>query len=185
MDIKEISDNLQKIYSEMAQTFMDYQKSTGLNCPTGCGACCFNPEVETTMSEMLPFAFKALEENKIDFWIDTIKNAAPDICPLLEKGQDLNQGKCRSYHERPAVCRMFGVSGIHDKHQKAALSICKILKESSHERVIEINKSFINAPHITQWMSYINDLAPFESKTSIKKASLAALQKVSLFAQYH
>ena len=73
MNIREFSRELQNIYDEMGKHFSEYQKSTGLHCLEGCGKCCTNPEVEASVLEMIPFALRMYDENRLDEWLEKLE----------------------------------------------------------------------------------------------------------------
>lgn len=181
MNIREFSDNLQKLYEEMAIVFSTYQKEMNLPCLSGCGRCCMNPDVEASMLEMIPLALKIYDEGKLDEWLKRLENPRQDYCLLFEAQGHEGQGQCSSYQERPSVCRMFGVAGYFDKHHKATLSICKYIKEQNS------NPQNIGAPPmIAEWSSHMVNLHPdlIRNKKPINAAIREALEKIAFYAQY-
>ncbi|WPU67157.1 YkgJ family cysteine cluster protein [Peredibacter starrii] len=187
MNIREFVFNLQKVYEEMGQTFSGYQKSTGLGCLNGCGRCCLNPEIEASVLEMLPFALKIHDEGKTEEWFQKLEISTQEHCLLLVSTGETGQGYCSSYQERPSICRMFGVAGTRDKHQKIALSICKYIKESQPELSRQMNaEQDPTTPLIPLWTSKLATLDPelIQKKLPINLAIKGALEKVSLYAQY-
>lgn len=185
MDIKQITNKLLKIYEEIDQVFLTYQKSTGLNCPKECGKCCLNPEIEATALEMIPFALFLLENNQIDSWLVELQNSENPLCPLYKLIDSNGKGYCGYYEFRPAICRMFGVSGLTDKHQQKTLSICKVLKENYASLLQDVLKNSDSAPQLREWMGRIDEISPFEKKLPIKMAVQNAIEKVALYASLH
>lgn len=189
MNIREFSQDLLKLYTEMAEEFSTYQRSTGLNCLEGCGRCCLNPEIEASVLEMLPFALKIHDENKLEFWLSKLENADLSTCILYEShSPDKSLGRCSSYHERPSVCRMFGVSGYFNKHHELNLSVCKYIKNEQPELFEEIKNQANekNTPMIIHWSYKMTQLHPetIMEKMPVSQAIKKALEKVSLYAQY-
>lgn len=181
MNIREFSFNLQKVYNDMAETFSAYQKSTGLNCLSGCGKCCMNSDVEASVLEMIPFALKIHDENKLDEWLAKIENPGQDYC-LLFISHGGSKGSCGHYNERPSVCRMFAVAGTYDKHRNITLSVCKTIKEHNPE----LARPDSDTPMIPDWFTKLSSLEPdlTKKKLPINEAIKEALQKVALYAQY-
>jgi Fe-S-cluster containining protein len=182
MNIREFSLNLQKVYAEMSETFGQYQSSTGLNCLSGCGRCCMNPDIEASPLEMIPLALKIYDEGKLDEWLQKLESPGRDFCLLLKESENEGQGQCISYNERPSICRMFGVGGVFDKHHKTTLSICKYIKEASKN----FPETTDGAPLIPLWSSKLASLDPelTQKKYPINKAIKLALEKVAFYAQY-
>jgi Fe-S-cluster containining protein len=190
MNIRDFSLNLQKVYDEMALVFTGYQKSTGLNCLNGCGKCCTNPEIEASLWEMMPMALKIYDENKLDQWLELLQNPHSNICLQYQAhSPDGSKGMCGSYQERPSLCRMFGVGGYFDKHHEATLSICKLIRENQPEltqvRLLEVTSE--NTPMLANWAMQLSQLSPelTQDRKPLNLALKDALEKLSLYAQYH
>lgn len=186
MNIREFTLNLQKLYGEMSSAFSEYQKNTGMDCLSGCGRCCLNPEVEASAYEMVPLAYKIFKEGKLEKWLLKLEETNQNFCILLEVSGSEGQGRCSSYNERPSVCRMFGVAGYFNKDHQKTLSICKYIKDAHQELVTQITPSDAT-PVIAEWMVKLATLEPnlIQDKKSINEAIKEALQKVALYAQYH
>lgn len=187
MNIREFVFNLQKVYEEMAQTFSDYQKSTGLNCLASCGRCCQNPDIEASVLEMLPLALKIYDEGKIEEWFHKLETSEQEFCLLQVPHGAPGQGYCTSYQERPSICRMFGVAGTLDKHREITLSICRPIKEAQPELVLQrISEKNPDTPLISLWSSKLATLDPelIQKKLPINLAIKGALEKISFYAQY-
>ena len=186
MNIREFSLNLQKLFEEMSTSFSTYQLQSGLHCMSGCGRCCLNPEVEASMYEMIPFALKVYDEGKIDEWLLFLESQERPHCALFQD-QGNGKGFCGSYHERPSVCRMFGVAGRFDKKNEVSLSICKHLR-SEYPAITEKLTSEKNsdAPMLTHWSSKLANLDPelTKNRVPLNDAMKGALQKVAFYAQF-
>lgn len=187
MNIRELAQEVTKVFEEMSQTFSAYQNSTGLACLPGCGRCCQNPDVEATVLEMIPLAVKIYDEGKLDEWMDRLENNHQDIC-LLFQDQGNGKGFCGSYAQRPSVCRMFAVAATHDKHQKLTLSICKFIREENQALASEVSNSVLdkNTPSLVSWSTRITNLGSQELnvRKPLNLALKSALEKISLYAQY-
>lgn len=186
MNIKEFSHNLLKLYQEMSESFSAYQNSTGWSCPPGCGQCCINPDVEASIFEMLPMAFKIYEEGKLEEWITKLENSEWSHCPVFEPGKSSGQGRCGKYEERPSVCRMFGVAGYKNKQNEITLSICKKLRADYHIEKIPTDLDVNETPIIAQWTYRLSGLAPelTQNRLPIREALLQALNKIFIYAYY-
>lgn len=182
MNIRDFAFNLQKVYEEMSATFSAYQSGTGLNCLSGCGRCCMNPEIEASVLEMIPFALKVYDQGQLDDWLLKIESNPRPYCILFQDGEIPGKGACQSYNERPSVCRMFGVAGTLNKHREITHSICKYIKEAYPEGAIPSEKT----PLIPVWSARLASLDPelVTKKFPINVAIKKALEKIALYAQY-
>lgn len=187
MNIRDINQNLQKLYQEMEETFSGFQSSTGLSCLTGCGRCCLNPDIEATVLEMIPVALKIYDEGKILEWLERVQTDEQKICLFYIPRDQVGLGLCGSYGERPSVCRMFGVAGTFDKHRNKTLSICKYIREDKPSQTLEVIKNVPSeTPMIPEWTQKLTAIAPdltrerFPLNLALKKA----LEKIALLSQY-
>lgn len=187
MNIREFSLNLQKVYQEISDTFSFYQASTGWGCLAGCGRCCFHPEVEASLYEMIPMALRIYDEGHIEDWIEKLENYTLPHCPIYVAGENEGQGSCGLYQERPSLCRMFGVAGRMSKSGAPTLSICKFIRQEYQITSDPPNLDVATTPIMGQWMLHLSTLEPrlLQERMPIKDALLKALYKVALYAQYH
>lgn len=184
MNIKELSHNLQKVYLEMSETFSGYQTKTGWNCSSGCVKCCQKPDIEASVLEMIPMAFRIYHEGTIDYWLDKLNTSELTQCPVLLTDES-GKGQCELYNERPSVCRMFGVAGYFDKNHKTTLSVCRVLRaDFKIENTSEIPHPEV--PMITEWSFRLSSLHPdlIQNKMPLNQALIRALEKVALFTAY-
>lgn len=186
MNIREFSHNLKNLYQEMSDTFSTYQKSTGWNCLNSCGRCCLNPEIEATLYEMIPMALSIYDEGKLDEWIEKLTTTTQQYCLAYVHGEKEGEGKCGHYHDRPAVCRMFGVAGYRNKKNEVTLSICKFIKENNSITEAPTNLDVNKTPMMVEWSFKLASLDQrlIQEKLPINQALLKALEKVALYAEY-
>ena len=186
MDIREFSLNLQKVYDEMSEAFASYQASTKLNCLNGCGRCCFNPEVDASVLEMLPMALRIYDEGKLDEWLERLENAEDKSCLVYKSTGPNGQGHCSIYKERPSLCRMFGVAGYTNKYQEVTLSICKYIKEEYPQYLAHAEANAEKAPTMKQWSNRLMTIHPelIQNKKPINLALKEALERVAFNMQF-
>ena len=189
MNIRKFSQELQEIYDEMGTRFSEHQKTSGLNCLEGCGKCCTNPELETSVLEMFPLALRMLDENKLEGWLDKLENPTQDFCLMYEAHSlDGSKGRCGAYKERPSVCRMFGVAGHYDKHHEVTLSVCKLIREKYPEltQTWEAQASEEKTPMLVSWSYRMAQIDPalIQGRMPINQAFKIALERIALYAQY-
>lgn len=111
-------------------------QNTGLACKSGCGACCENPQVETTVTEVLPLAQALyLKVNKDEIYGAIVK-AIGQRCYFYEPDKNVpGQGRCGVYEFRPGLCRLFAFSAKQDKFNQSHLVTCRIIKEEKPQAV--------------------------------------------------
>lgn len=182
MNIREFTFNLKNVYQQMEEAFASHQTKTGLNCLKNCGRCCLNPDIEVSPLEMFPFALKIFDEGKLDEWLSKLESSTQTHCLIFQASAIEGEGRCGSYAERPAICRMFGVAGIFDKHHQVTLSICKFIKEQWPV----LPEADASTPLIPDWFSKLSILDPelAKKKLPINEAIKEALERVAFYAQY-
>jgi Fe-S-cluster containining protein len=188
MNIREFSQDLQKIYDDMWKTFSQYQSASGLYCLEGCGKCCNNPEVEASVLEMFPLALRILDENKLEEWLDKLENSNQAHCLMYEPhSPDGSKGQCGVYKERPSLCRMFGVAGFYNKHREVTLSVCKLIREK-YPDLTKLRESEVSSetPMLVTGSYLLANLDPalIQDRMPINLALKKALERVALYAQY-
>jgi len=181
MDIRNFVTNLQQVYQEIESEFSGFQLKTGITCPSGCGKCCLNPEIEATMLEMLPMALEIYDSGEAQVYLEKLENHLDQSCLVLR-----DSSRCDFYRSRPAICRMFGVAGYHLKNSSKTLSVCKELKPGNSDLFNQ--KDFIqSAPEFSQGSAKLLalDMGLISPKYKINHALKLALEKVLLYAQYN
>jgi Fe-S-cluster containining protein len=178
MDFREFSNQLQSLYTEMSQTFSDFQKQTQLPCLNNCTSCCLNPEIEATPFEMIPMAVKILDEGRLEEIYEKLENPDTSSCVMVQKN------KCEFYDQRPPICRMFGVAGFYKKDQSMTLSICKLIKEENKDLLERLMKDIpTNAPVMSHWITRLKSIDPNmdQERQPINNALKSALERVALW----
>lgn len=184
MNIRVFCDDLLKIYQEMSASFSAAQKQYNLQCPSDCGKCCHNPEIEATVLEMLPLALYIHDQELVDTYLDKIELSMKtnQLCVGIE----LN--RCALYPYRPSLCRMFAVNGQQDKYQKTRASICKVLKEIYPQDALEIINfpENHNLPSVQFWSNQLLTLDPelLSRPMKINHALKIAIEKVEMHLIY-
>ena len=130
VDQKIIKDIVALLEDAGRQT-QEFSKTTGLHCKAGCGHCCENPEVETTVTEVMPLAIELWAKGEADQILAAIERSqSKGVCVFYKPDPVIaGNGRCSVYARRPGICRLFGFSAKTDKHGKARLLTCKIIKE--------------------------------------------------------
>src|SRR5690606_26135422 len=113
--LRELSGRISQLFDEMSIEFRAYQNKSDLACLSGCGKCCLNPNIETTPLEMLPMALDLFDRGLAESTLEQIKLGAPSCISYYATSDDGQKGFCRSYAQRPGICRMFGAAGVMNK----------------------------------------------------------------------
>lgn len=100
--------------------------ATGLGCPPGCGACCENPHIETTVLELLPAAFELLERGEAEHVLERPEvQGGEGRCTFFEPSSSAGGGRCGLYAHRPGICRLFGFASVHTR-RGSELAACRV-----------------------------------------------------------
>lgn len=117
----------------------DLQTRTGLSCPSGCGACCENPHIETTVLEMLPAAFDLVRRGEAETFLEKesiVTGAGRCVFYEPDAGQP-GRGRCGRYDVRPGICRLFGFATARTRRGRE-LAACRVHKATSAEAVARV-----------------------------------------------
>lgn len=185
MPLLETSIQVEKLFHEIQAATEQFSKSAQLSCLAGCGKCCENPEIETTVLEMLPLAFEYKKKNKLDELYEAALKMQNQICLSYQKTSD-NRGFCKNYHQRPGLCRLFGFAAVRDKQNKLDFAACRPLLNAHPEKIQSIKKEVRLAqlciPTFVDFSAQLSEIDPSMAMESlpINNAILKAIEKVSL-----
>jgi Fe-S-cluster containining protein len=184
MEITEISalkNHVTNLFEEMDKASKKFSEEEKISCPPQCGQCCYSPEVEASVLEMLPWAHNVLNLGHdealtvLEKLKDAIKSGTK-ICQLFS----LKTEKCLAYEFRPTICRLFGYMGIQNRYGETKVSYCKYLKpQHSHHQS--------TPPVITVYFRKIQSLSPNLDMTQpipINEAMALALEKILMHHCY-
>jgi uncharacterized protein len=178
---------VRSLFSQIDQCIVEFQLKTGLRCISGCGRCCPEGDVFTTVLEMLPVAHDILCQGAADSWLARIDAQAPSpLCVFYR--YDVapgDPGHCLTYADRPAVCRLFGFAAVHNRMGGKELSVCKVLKQANPEAVQCAVQHQNEAPCFPQigTLIYSQDPASGTRLLPINQALREALMRLGLQMQ--
>lgn len=178
-EYKQVSEIIERYYEEMDKENIEFQKKFQLSCVSSCaGVCCKSNEVSVSPIDLIPLALELAESEQIRDIVDQLMAAKNSSCFFWKNGL------CDVYKKRAILCRLFGVSGVFDKHGNKRLSVCSYIKNE-----MEIAKAVENAqyaPNIVLWSNKVNNLLPSwdSSVKPFNQALLYALDKI-LIAKYY
>src|SRR5689334_14951619 len=118
---------VQEVLLKLDQEIAEFQSWSTLHCKTGCGKCCFKPDIEATILEFLPFAYHLYKQGSAHDWLQKLIESQDSICLILNPSQ-AGAGLCSEYQHRGLICRLFGYSARTTKYALHELVTCKIIK---------------------------------------------------------
>ena len=144
------------IYNKLDGHLARFRKQSGIKCFRGCGQCCENPYVETTVLEMLPLAAKLFHQKQIDAWLDddSLLEITKGKCPFYRADPHITgNGSCGVSSFRPLICRLYGYSAKHDKNGSRIYYTCKRIKSAYVESCENIcsRSEKISTPHVEDY----------------------------------
>ncbi len=180
---------VKEIFAQIDRQTAALQAATGLNCPASCGRCCENPEVETTVLEMIPLALELWQRGEALAWISRAQAGENrGICVFYQPDPFVpGNGRCSVYEFRPSICRLFGFATVNNKQGKPELAACIRHKEMMPETVAQTKAAIADglpAPNFAQISIQLAMLDPSGiERFPINQALTLALQRVGLIAQ--
>ena len=186
------------LYEDIDRQTLNFAKETGLCCKPGCGACCENPEIETTVAEVMPLAAHLWSQGLAEKKLESIRsNPSKSVCAFYEPvrpaksglnkrpGDPLTPGKgrCGAYLYRPGICRLFGFAARRDKHGQRVLVTCRIIKDTQPQNSSNAQKKLhegLDAPLLSAHAFAVSNIDPVhgEKLCPINQAIRRALEKV-------
>jgi uncharacterized protein len=189
--LNDLNQQTMAILQDIDRATTAFQTATGLQCPSGCGACCLNPEVETTPLEMLPIAWELYQRGELAEWIQQagIINGI-GVCVFYRSDPVIpGNGRCSIYPWRPSLCRLFGFAAVVNKHGNPELAACKKHKEVMPEVVASSQAAIADGLPVPQFADFamrFRSLDPNlgQERLPINQALKVALERVGLMMQF-
>lgn len=183
--------SVERVFENLNKEIAGFKVTTGLNCLTGCGACCFKPDIETSILEFLPLALHLYRTGDLENTLNLL-DAEPgrNICillsPVVPGGAS---GFCSQYQYRGLICRLFGFSASKDKNGASSLATCKKIKEMMPTLFEKAKEDIRNGLPIVVIADYYMKLASIDPNMGqrmlpINQAIRQALETVALYFYY-
>ncbi|MBF0571736.1 MAG: YkgJ family cysteine cluster protein [Candidatus Omnitrophica bacterium] len=185
MDQKIIRD-IMSLFDSIDRQTEEFSGQTGLKCKDGCGSCCENPCIETTIAEVLPLAAHLWSKGMAQHKLEEIRlNATNGVC-VFYVHDPINQagGCCSIYAYRPGLCRLFGFSARKNKYGRRELVTCKIITDSQPQACKrarqEFQKETGEVPLLTAHACYVAGIDPCHGHTflPINLAVSSGIEKI-------
>lgn len=189
---KKLSEKILSEFEGFSQHFSGFQVDQKLSCLSGCGKCCFKPDIFATPIEMLPLALEIIERGEGEAVYQKCLEHKNERCIFLKIDDEKNyKAHCGEYSHRPLICRTFGVSARHNKLNKIEYSVCKMIKEEKKEEYAQLlsntNIPVEDVPFIDFSRSHIATIDPrfLEEEIHINEAMRKMLEKLLMLNQYN
>lgn len=185
MELKEKTDQLQKLFQKVDQQTHSLSCKASLHCLSGCGACCENPHVESTVLELLPLSLKLWQETQAEDILTQLYSIAEgQFCILYKADQNTpGNGRCTQYELRPLLCRTFGYAARHNKYGEKELLTCKKISIDQPESIKRAQKLIddgLDVPVFSEaWLALLDiDPGLATDRYPMNKALKIALEKI-------
>ena len=180
------------VYADLDEQISQFQKESGINCLKGCGQCCENPAVETTVLEMLPLAFSLWRTDKALFGLESAeKTNRLGRCVFYRPDPRVpGNGRCGCYSFRPLICRLFGFSAVPNKNRRSVWVTCLRIKKEYAQTVKKVQEKIDEGFFIPIMNSYSMRIFGVDPSLGgrqlpINGAIAAAIEKVGLVLKYN
>lgn len=142
-----------------------FRTNSALRCIEGCGRCCENPRIETTVTELLPLALELWKTKTADHWLAQVESSHDaGRCVFFQPDPvGTGKGRCGVYPFRPLVCRLYGFSANADKFNRLRLITCSIIKASQPKEMAQAQKLInqkTHVPKMTDFAMRVSQLDP-------------------------
>ena len=187
--LQQLSFAVAEVMSQVGQAYATYQQQRDLPCRPGCGECCQYPEIEATVLEMLPLAFRLISEQRAETVLEALATSTDQRCYFYQShSADHKQGQCSVYQQRPGICRFFGAAGYTGRSGEMQLSTCRNIK-ADHPQAYAATLIALESdppPLIRHGQEQIRQLDPELARTALplNQALVKALELV-LTEQYY
>lgn len=184
--LRDLSGKINQEFEAMTIEFRRYQAESGLGCLAECGKCCLNPEIEATQLEMLPMALDLYDRGMALETLEQIEQGRKNCVAYNPTSEDGQKGFCRSYTQRPSICRMFGAAGYSNKQGKNSLSVCSLIKKAAPVQYENALAQASLAPKMSAWSAKVLTLDPVLGAHlyPINEALKKMILKILMIASY-
>ncbi|MCC7440258.1 MAG: YkgJ family cysteine cluster protein [Bdellovibrionales bacterium] len=165
-----------------------FEREADLHCLPGCGDCCNNPAVESTVGELIPLARELAGRGQDGIWHERATQARGGRCVFYAAdATDAARGRCSVYELRPGLCRLFAFAAVRDKEGRARLALCRIHKTNTPEAAARaeagVRDGSLEAPLFLEWearLAGVSELPSLLERLPINAALARALERVAL-----
>ena len=186
----DITHQVMALFDDIDRQTQAFQDATDLQCPSGCGKCCENPQVEVTVLDGIPLAIALFQQGDGETWLARLTEPARASC--LFYAPDLEQagnGRCTVYPWRPLLCRTFGFATVRNKQGTPELAACAVHKATQPETVKRCQTAIATglvAPNFADLAMQLAAIDPAigNQRWPINQAMQLALERVGFWLQW-
>lgn len=179
--LEDISLQVEKFYTALDAELAAFQSQANYSCIAGCSKCCSSPNVETSILELLPYAFHLYKNNTAEHVYDSLLLNKSPICNLYKPLQTaLQKGGCSDYQHRALICRLFGFSFTRNKEGKSTLLACKDIKAMYPEVNDAVNAQADEGFVVPLATNYYNQLSDIDYSLSQKQYPINEAMRLAI-----
>ncbi len=186
----DLADQVRDLFAEIDRQTEAFQLATGLNCPSGCGKCCENENVEVTILDCLPLAIALFQQGQAEFWLEQFTDPPRNSCLFYQADPiQAGNGQCLQYANRPLLCRTFAFATVRNKQGHPELAACAVHRATQPETVQQAQRSIalgLPAPSFADLATQLESIDPSigRQRYPINQAMRQALERVGLQWQW-
>ncbi len=186
----DIADQVSNLFADIDRQTQAFQMATGLYCPSGCGKCCDNENVEVTVLDCLPLAIELFQQGKGEFWLAQFMEPTRHSCLFYQPDpKQPGNGRCLQYGHRPLLCRTFGFGTVRNKQGIAELAACAVHRATQPETIQQTQRSIalgLPTPNFADLAMQLESIDPSigRQRYPINQAMKQALERVGLQWQW-
>jgi len=181
---------VERLNRQIDQDTALFKMTSGLHCLPTCGHCCEYKDIDSTILEILPFAYSLFIKGEAHQWLELAKGMENnERCMLFFSGLEDQAPRCRYYEFRPLLCRLFGFAAMLDKNGKPVLITCNAIKEAYpsqyHDSLTKIQEGEY-VPIMKNYYFRLNsiDMALTQKRYPINQAIRYAIEEVLFYFTY-
>lgn len=179
-----------RLFAQLQDEQIEFQKKTGLGCLPGCGKCCHKADIHATVLEFLPLAMHYFMNDSALEMLQKLREEKSSVCHLLSlyvQGQ--GGGLCGNYSYRGLICRIFGFSAMKNKNSLLNIVTCIEIKQNMPKQYEDAEKNINNGLKIPLTSNYYRKLSTIdpilgEKTYPINEAVARAIEEVLHYYAY-
>ncbi len=126
MNLTDKTRAVNRLYTQLDRHLSAFKRRSCLSCVPGCGECCLKNDLEATVLEFLPAAYRIFLENEAETMLDKLENQTEPVCIFYNPF--VSDGCCSRYRDRGLICRLFGFAAMENKYGEPSLVTCGRIK---------------------------------------------------------
>lgn len=171
-----------RILKQADKHVLKFQHHAKVCCVSWCSLCCVKQDIDATILEFLPGAYKLFLSGEYEGVLGNIQTKTDTMCVFYNPFN--NEGCCTYYQSRGLVCRLFGFSAKKTKTGDKTLVTCKPIKQLIEYKEVQDKLRF--APEMSDYYLKLYGIDPKLTiqYLPINQAINKAIEIVSFYFQY-